>query len=171
MTEAFEGRFTRSRFGIPENAVFYPKFSLAPLVTTLMDMNQDIEQIANIAHDVYTSLGSGFSEDVYDCAMQVGLRLAGIPYENQKVVELKYRDHYVGEGYPDLLVQFGRRKVVVELKAVASELGACEEQQLRNYMNILGVEDGLLINFQTPGRKQGETRLEVREVSLSLRSC
>jgi GxxExxY protein len=129
-------------------------------------MNTDIETISRIADDVYRTLGSGFSEDVYDRAMQVGLRLAGIRYENQKVVELKYRDHYVGEGYPDLLVHLGERKVVVELKAVASELGACEEQQLKNYMNILGVENGLLINFQTPGRKQGETRLEVREVSL-----
>ena len=62
-------------------------------------MNHDIELIRKIAHDVYDSLGSGFSEDVYDRAMQVGLRLAGIRYENQKVVELKYRDHYVGEGY------------------------------------------------------------------------
>jgi GxxExxY protein len=67
-----------------------------PLVKSLKNMNQDILQVANIAHDVYTSLGPGFSEDVYERAMQVGLRLAGIRYENQKVVELKYRDHYVG---------------------------------------------------------------------------
>jgi GxxExxY protein len=55
--------------------------------------------------------------------------------------------------------------VVVELKAGASELGACEEQQLRNYMKILGVECGLLINFQTPGRKPEKTRLEIREIA------
>ena len=79
--------------------------------------------VGKIAHEVYQSLGSGFSEDVYDRAMQVGLRLAGIEYESQKVVELKYREHYVGEGYPDLLVHPGNQKVVVELKAVSSELG------------------------------------------------
>jgi len=120
--------------------------------------------IIKIAHEVYRNLGSGFSEDVYDRAMQVGLRLAGIRYESQKVVELRYRDHYVGEGYPDLLVHVGMQKVVVELKAVSSDLGACEEKQLRNYMKVLGVGSGLLINFQTPGRKPGKTRLEVREV-------
>ena len=43
-------------------------------------------------------------------------------------------------------------------------LGACEEQKLRNYMKILGVEYGQLINFQTPGRKQGKTQIEIREV-------
>jgi GxxExxY protein len=127
-------------------------------------MNHNTELIAKIAQDVYRSLGSGFSEDVYDRAMQVGLRLAGIRHESQKVVELKYKDHCVGEGYPDLLVHLDNQKVVVELKAVASELGACEEQQLRNYLKILGVDYGLLINFQAPGRKQGTRQIEIREV-------
>jgi hypothetical protein len=47
--------------------------------------------------DVYRTLGAGFSEVVYDRAMQVGLRIAHIKYENQKVVELKYKNHSVGE--------------------------------------------------------------------------
>jgi GxxExxY protein len=127
-------------------------------------MDYHTELVGKIAHEVYRSLGSGFSEDVYDRAMQVGLRLAGIEYESQKVVELRYKDHCVGEGYPDLVVRLGKQKVVVELKAVSSELGECEEKQLRNYMKILGVESGLLINFQSPGRKQGTTQLEIREV-------
>src|SRR5208282_3217444 len=115
--------------------------------------------IAQIAHEVYTDLGSGFSEEVYDRAMQVGLRLAGIKYESQKVVELRYRDHYVGEGYPDLIVHLGKQQVIVELKAVSSELGECEEKQLKNYMKVLGVDCGLLINFQMSGRKQGKTQI------------
>ena len=62
----------------------------------------DIQDIEKIARDVYRTLGSGFSEDVYDQAVQVGLRLVHIKYENQKVVELKYKNHCVGEGYPAL---------------------------------------------------------------------
>jgi len=88
-------------------------------------MDHHAELVGKIAREVYQSLGSGFSEDVYDRAMQVGLRLVGVEYESQKVVELKYRDYYVGEGYPDLLVHLGKQKVVVELKAVSSELGEC----------------------------------------------
>jgi hypothetical protein len=65
-------------------------------------MANNADQIRNIAKDVYRVLGSGFSEDVYDRAMQVGLRLAKFRYEGQKVLELKYKDHCVGEGYPDL---------------------------------------------------------------------
>jgi GxxExxY protein len=87
---------------------------------------------------------------MYDRAMQVGLRLAKIGYEGQKVVELKYKEHYVGEGYPDLVVHLGNEKLIVELKAISGELGASEEQQLRNYMTILKVQRGMLINFQQP---------------------
>ena len=57
------------------------------------------DQIKKIARDVYRVLGSGFSEDVYDRAMQVGLRLAKFRYEGQKAVELKYKDHCVGDLY------------------------------------------------------------------------
>jgi GxxExxY protein len=129
-------------------------------------MASTAEQIKSIAKDVYRVLGSGFSEEVYDRAMQVGLRLAKLKYENQKVVELTYKDHYVGEGYPDLIVRLGRDKIVVELKAVSGQLGASEEQQLRNYLRILKIKRGLLVNFQQPGRNPKKTRLEIREIEI-----
>ena len=104
---------------------------------------------------------------MYDRAMQVGqLRLAKIGYEGQKVVELKYKEHYVGEGYPDLVVHLENENLIVELKAISGELGASEDQQLRNYMTILNVQRGMLINFQQPGRKQGKSKLDIRELAL-----
>ncbi len=102
-------------------------------------MAKDWSKIKNIARDVYRSLGSGHQEVVYDKAMQVGLRLAKIKYENQKVVELKYKDHYVGVGYPDIVVNFGKDKLILELKAAGGNLGPAEEQQLKNYMKLLKI--------------------------------
>jgi GxxExxY protein len=131
-------------------------------------MATNADEIKRIAKDVYRVLGSGFSEGVYDRAMQVGLRLAKLTYENQKVVELKYKNHYVGEGYPDLVIRLGREKMIVELKALGGEMGAAEEQQLRNYMKILGINRGLLINFQQPGKTQKRTRLEIKEIALRI---
>lgn len=125
-----------------------------------------LQKLRKIAEDVYRTLGSGFQEVVYDRAMQVGLRVSKIKYESQKVIELKYKKHYVGEGFSDLVVQLGKDKVILELKAVGSTLGAAEEQQLKNYMKILKVKCGLLVNFQQPGKKEGKTKLEVREVCL-----
>jgi GxxExxY protein len=129
-------------------------------------MRNNADQIRKIATEVYLVLGSGFSEGVYDRAMQVGLRLAKVKYEGEKVVELKYKNHCVGEGYPYLVVHLGREKMVVELKAVSGEMGAAEEQQLRNYMKILGIKRGLLINFQQPGKNGKKTRLEASEGEL-----
>jgi len=125
----------------------------------------NIKKISQLAQDVYKSLGSGFPEVVYDRAMQVGLRLAKIKYDSQKVVELQYKDHYVGEGYPDIIVNFGKDRVVVELKAVGSNLGVAEEQQIKHYMRVLKIKNGLLINFQQP-KKDGKTSLEVKEINL-----
>lgn len=124
-----------------------------------------IQKIISIAKDVYRNIGSGFSEDVYDKAMQVGLRLAKIRYESQKVVELKYRDHCIGEGYPDIIVKFGKEKIILELKAVGGNLGPPEEQQIKNYMKILKIKSGLLINFQQP-KKEGKSQLEIKEVNI-----
>jgi len=130
-----------------------------------MSIDENTKKISKIASDVYRKLGSGHSESVYDKAMQVGLRLAGIKYESQKVVELKYKNHYVGEGFPDLIVIFPRVKIVVELKAIGGKIGFSEERQLRNYMELLGIKKGLLINFSKP-QKEGTSKIELNEVKL-----
>src|SRR5271170_4946383 len=99
----------------------------------------------------------------YVNAVMVALRLEGISYEREKVVEIKYKDHYVGYGYPDLVVG---GKLAVEFKAIGGLLGPNEEQQLRNYLRLLNIDFGLLINFQCPGKsnKKG-TELQIKEIS------
>ena len=124
-------------------------------------MKNNLKKIESIAKDVYKVLGSGHSESVYDKAMQVGLRLAKVRYDSQKVVELQYKNHYVGEGFPDIIAHFGKMKVVIELKAVGGVMGAAEEQQIKNYMKILKIKHGLLINFQQPGKKDSKTKIEI----------
>lgn len=82
-------------------------------------------------------------------------------------MELKFKDHYVGEGYPDFVVDLNGIKLVLELKAVAGSLGGKEETQIRSYMKILKIPYGLLINFQAPGSDaEKETQLDVREITL-----
>lgn len=110
------------------------------------------ERVRVIAKDVYRQLGSCQSESVYQCAMMVGLRDENIKSDSERVVELKYKGFYVGEGYADLVVSSGEDKLVVEIKAIQGELGSPEEQQLKNYMKSLGVEEGLLVNFPQPGK-------------------
>ena len=134
---------------------------------TNQKLKKVIGQLKKLADQVYRELGSGFDERVYQKAMEVGLRLAKIRYENQKVVELKFKNHYVGEGYPDLVLDINGVKLVLELKAVAGKLGGKEEAQIRSYMKILKIPYGLLINFQAPGSDaEKETNLDIREITL-----
>ena len=128
-------------------------------------MKSNIKKLKDVAQSVYSTLGSGHSESVYDEAMQIGLRLAKIKYESQRVVPLRYKDHHVGEGYLDLITSFGKNKVILELKAVGGALGPAEEQQIKTYMKIIGVKHGLLVNFQAP-KKEGKSKIEFKEIVL-----
>ncbi|MEW6189017.1 MAG: GxxExxY protein [Actinomycetota bacterium] len=125
-----------------------------------------IEKIKDLAVDIYDELGSGYDEAIYQKAFEVALRLEGIGYEDQRVVPIFYRGHYVGEGKPDIVVGKGGEKLVIELKALASSIGPKEETQLKNYMRVLNIGKGLLINFPQPGAKGTPEKPEVKEVSL-----
>ncbi|HKU24767.1 MAG TPA: GxxExxY protein [Candidatus Sulfotelmatobacter sp.] len=118
-----------------------------------MNSQQMTQKVEDIAKDVFGTLGSGHSEVAYQKAMEIGLRLQGLRFEAQKVLELTYRQHYIGEEFLDLVVGEGTERVIVELKAVAS-IGEAEKQQLRNYMKTLGIGHGLLINFPQCGKNR-----------------
>ena len=109
-----------------------------------------LNRISDIARDVYRQLGPGHMEAPYQKAMEVGLRLNGLSFEAQKVIEIKYHGFYVGDCNIDLLIE----GIAVELKAVAQALGEPERQQLRRYMALLGVTSGLLINFAQAARSK-----------------
>lgn len=129
-------------------------------------MQKNIQQIKKLAEDVYSKLGSGFNERVYENAMKIALRHAKIPYEAQKVVELTYKDHYVGEGYADIIVKIGKERIILELKSVG-KVGGNEIVQLKNYLKRLSIKKGILINFQSPSSDlEKKSELFFREVEL-----
>ena len=107
-----------------------------------------------IARDVFADLGTGQEEKVYQRAMEVDLRLRGLSYDSERVLELRYKDHYVGEGYADLIVRDGAEIWILELKTVPGSLSDSETQQLRKYMRTLQINNGLLVNFFRPTRSR-----------------
>src|SRR5262249_29399326 len=112
-----------------------------------------VDEWRKLAEDIYGILGSGFDEVVYQRAFEVELRLRGISYEPQRVVPVFYKDHYVGEGEPDLIVDDGAEKIVVELKAIIG-MGEKERRQLHTYLRVLGISRGFLINFPQPAKNE-----------------
>ena len=99
-------------------------------------MKNGLKTIEKIAKEVYKELGPGHEEAIYDNAMRVGLRLAGIKYESQKVLEIKYRDYYVGEKFLDLIAYLTpKKRIIIELKT-AEKIGPVEEQQIKHYQKL-----------------------------------
>ncbi len=100
-------------------------------------------ELYEIARDIWGSLGPGYSESVYHCAFEVALRNRLIPYETERIIPVFYDCQNVGNVRADLIID---RKVVVELKSV-SKLNEQYRIQTRNYLKLLNLELGYLINF------------------------
>jgi GxxExxY protein len=99
-----------------------------------------------IAREIWTELGPGFSERVYHNAFEVALRNRHINYETERIIILFFKNINVGNLRADLIVG----DTVVELKAT-TKLKEDNRLQCRNYMKLLGLPNGVLINFGTGG--------------------
>src|SRR4051812_24709674 len=102
-------------------------------------------RIIACAIEVPKALGPGFLESIYEAALAIELRRAGLHVEQQKILPLTYREMLIGEHRLDLLVE-GR--IIVELKAI-SVLADIHFAIVRSYLKAAGLEHGLLLNFVT----------------------
>ena len=104
-----------------------------------------IKWIEELATEVYAKLGSGYSEAIYQNAMEIGIIDTGKRFDKQRDVAVMFRGRFVGRGIIDLFVD----EVVIELKATPSKIASPERQQIRNYMERLDVKQGMIINSNT----------------------
>lgn len=101
------------------------------------------DQIIKAYYCVYNELGYGFLEKVYENALMIELVQMGFTVEQQKKVDVYYKDNNVGYYLSDLIVD---AKVIVEVKA-AESICLDHECQLINYLKASDKEVGLLLNF------------------------
>ena len=92
---------------------------------------------------VYNELGYGFSEKIYERAMELVLAEMGLVVEKEKRIPVYFRGQILGEYVADLVIN---GIVMAELKAVSHTLDV-HEAQLLNYLKATEVEVGLLFNF------------------------
>jgi len=110
------------------------------------EINQLTEQIIGAAIEVHQDLGPGLLESAYQRALAHELHLRGIPFEEQKLCAVRYKDLLIEDAYRlDFLVG---GKVVVELKAIDELLGV-HEAQILTYLRFSSCHIGLLFNFRT----------------------
>jgi len=112
-----------------------------------MENRELTERVIGCAYAVFNALGAGFLESVYEQALLIELRHAGLEAISQVKLEVSYRDEVVGHFFADVLVE---GELTLELKA-AEALSKAHEVQLVNYLAATGHDLGLLINFGPDG--------------------
>ncbi len=111
-----------------------------------LSLDQLTERVIGCAYAVGNALGCGFLEKVYENALALELRKAGLKAEQQRAIKVRYRGAIVGDYAADILVN---GSVLVELKA-ADALGDVHTAQCLNYLKATGLQVCLLINFGKP---------------------
>jgi GxxExxY protein len=92
---------------------------------------------------VHSELGPGFDESIYHNAMVIEAHKRGLKFETEYPITIYYDGHIVGKHRLDLVFE---GLVVVELKAV-EQLAKKHYSQLRAYLKAVGLQVGLLVNF------------------------
>jgi GxxExxY protein len=104
------------------------------------------DKIIELAVKIHKKLGSGFIEKIYEKAMALELKRAGVAFREQEVIRVDYEGVLLGDQRVDFIIE---DKVIVELKAV-SELNEIHQAQMLSYLKAADKRVGLLLNFAKP---------------------
>ena len=121
---------------------------------------QETHDIIGAAMSVHRYFGCGFTDKVYQDALEQELLALKIPYVREQPVYATYRNVQLKTQFiPDFICY---EKIIVELKSVR-ELDDTHRSQAINYAKVAGYEVALLINF-------GSTSLEFERFAVSVKS-
>ena len=106
--------------------------------------------------EVHKILGPGLLESAYEECLCREFSLAGLKFERQKQIPIKYKDVYLDCGYRlDIVVE---NLIILELKSVKI-LEPIFEAQLLTYLKLSNLKLGLLINFNSSLLKDAIKRI------------
>ncbi|HTB31308.1 MAG TPA: GxxExxY protein [Bacteroidia bacterium] len=100
-------------------------------------------KIIGCAMTVHSTLGNGFQEVIYQRALEIEFRIAGISFSREFEMPIFYNEQHIGTRRVDFLVE---DTISVELKAL-TKLEDVHFAQAINYLEAYNLEVGLLINF------------------------
>ena len=103
-------------------------------------------KIIGCAITVHKILSNGFQEVIYQRALEIEMRTAGLSFSREHEMEIFYAGEVIGTRRVDFLVE---AVISVELKAITT-LEDVHVAQAINYLEIYNLEIGLLINFGEP---------------------
>lgn len=122
------------------------------------DDSELTEEIIGAAIEVHRDKGPGLIESIYEWCLLKELELRKLRTERQRVVAIRYKGFVKEEPLRfDVLVE---GSVLVEAKAVERIL-PIHKAQLLSYMKLLGIQVGLLINFNVERLVDGISRVRL----------
>ena len=111
-----------------------------------MQLNEITYKVRGSIFKVYSELGPGLLESIYEAALMYQLKKDGLKAENQVKIDVIYDGNKLPIDFRlDILVE---DQVMVELKSVESLL-PIHHKQLLSYLKLTNKKVGLLVNFNT----------------------
>jgi GxxExxY protein len=107
-------------------------------------LKEETHQILGCAFEVVNALGHGLNEKLYENALTVEFRLRSIPFEQQRVFEVTYKESPVGRFIPDLIAFSA---VIIDAKVI-DRITDHERGQMMNYLRLARLRIGLILNFR-----------------------
>lgn len=122
-----------------------------------MNREETGKAVLDSAFKVHSKLGPGLLESIYEAALAKELTKLGLIVERQKPIPVPYDGELLEEiGFrADLIVN---RLVLVELKSV-SNITDLFKKTTWNYLRLIPLQLGFLINFNETHLKDGITRI------------
>ena len=102
------------------------------------------QRIIGAAMEVHRTLGPGLDEKIYENALCIEFSLLELHFDQQKRHSVFYKSRPVGNAITDLIID---SRVIIETKVVDT-LHDSHSAQLLKYLNITGLQVGLLLNFK-----------------------
>ena len=94
--------------------------------------------------EVHKILGPGLLESVYHKALQEEFKIQGINFNSEFIIPVLYKGIDLDCGFQcDFIVE---DSIILEIKSV-SEFHDIHKAQVLNYMNLLKLPKGILVNF------------------------
>ena len=116
-----------------------------------------VTRVVDCAFAVHSELGPGFREKIYKRAFCLELESRALSFECEKRIEVNYKGWRIPGQQVDLIVA---GIVLVEIKTVP-RLTELHRSQVRSYLKTMGLQIGLLANFNTELIKRGLRRVVV----------
>jgi GxxExxY protein len=107
-------------------------------------LKEHVYDVVGALYEVHKELGAGLNEFCYQEGLQIQLEESGIQYDKELTFHPKYHNTIMQTHYRvDFLC---KGDIVLECKSV-DELNNNHRAQLYNYMRLLGLPCGILVNF------------------------